>query len=64
MHRADQKSTAMYERTRDDSTHFIVKPGHQVEDIEDVIETHDEYVIVEKSPPAAREIAEETDARN
>jgi hypothetical protein len=55
---------AMYERTREDSTHFIVKPGHQAEDVEDVIETQDDYVIVEKSPPAAREIAEETDARN
>ena len=57
-------SPALYERTRQDSTHFIVKPGHQIEDVEDVIETHDDYVIVEKSAPAAREIAEETDARN
>ena len=57
-------SPATYERTREDSTHFIVKPGHQAEDVEDVIETQDDYVIVEKSPPAARKIAEETDARN
>lgn len=57
-------SPAKYERTREDSTHFIVKPGHQAEDVENVIETHDDYVIVEKSPPAAREIAEETDGRN
>ena len=57
-------SPAMYKRTRDDSTHFLVKPGHQAQDVEDVIETHDDYVIVEKSPPAAHQIAEETDARN
>jgi hypothetical protein len=57
-------SPALYEQTREDSTRFIVKPGHQAEDVEDVIETRHDYVIVEKSPPAAREIAEETDARN
>jgi hypothetical protein len=57
-------SPALYERTREDSTHFIVKSGHQAEDVEDVIETHDDYVIVEKSPQAAREVAEKTDARN
>ncbi len=56
-------SHAVYEKTRDDSTHFIIKPGHQVADVEDVIETCDEFAIVEKTPAAARQVAEETDPR-
>ena len=52
-----------YERVRSDPTHFIVAPGHQVADVETVLESHPDWVLVEKVEPDAREVAEETDPR-
>lgn len=46
-----------YKRIRQDVTHFFVFPGHAMPDIERVIETHDDYEIVEKLGPG-REVAE------
>jgi hypothetical protein len=51
-----------YERIRSNSSHFFVVPGHEMPDIETVIESHDEWVVIEKDPEV-REIAEETDPR-
>ena len=55
---------AVYEHARASSYRFIVKPGHEIDDVEDVVETHIEYVLVEKAPAASRRIAEETDPRH
>ena len=41
----------------------MVVPGHELEDVETVVEEHESFVVVEKTPPDARRIAEETDPR-
>lgn len=41
-------SLVKYEGVRSDGNFFLVKPGHEVPDIEDVIDRHEEYVVVAK----------------
>ena len=41
-------SVAEYERVRSNSTWFLVKPGHDIPQIERVISRDDGYVVVEK----------------
>jgi hypothetical protein len=53
-----------YERIRSDSTLFFVCPGHEAPDVEDVVERHDGYDIVQKKPGEPAEIARELDARD
>lgn len=53
----------VYEQTRTNPVHFIVKPGHDAQDVEHVVESHGDYAILEKKPGAAQRIAEETDTR-
>ena len=53
----------VYEHARASSHRFILKPGHQMDDVEDVIETHHDFLMVEKAPPTSRRVAEETDPR-
>jgi hypothetical protein len=54
---------AEYERVRAVATHFAVRPGHVLPDIEIVISRTDAYWIVEKTDEAA-EVATETDPRS
>ena len=56
-------SREAYERTRGDASAFIVKPGHEIPDVEDVVERETDYVVVEKHAAAAKRVAEETDPR-
>jgi len=56
-------SLETYETLRSDSTRFAVVAGHEIEDVERVVERHEHYVVVEKIG-RAREIAEETDPRS
>jgi hypothetical protein len=51
-----------YERIRSISDQFFVVPGHDVADVESVIESHEEWLVVEKDPEV-REIVEATDPR-
>jgi hypothetical protein len=53
---------AAYEEVRATPSWFVVAPGHEDEDIEDVVERHDDYVVVEKRG-VARVLAAETDPR-
>jgi len=53
----------VYEQTRADPTHFIVTPGHQRDDLEVVVAQDDNFVIIEKAPTRARDLAKETDPR-
>jgi len=53
-----------YEAVRSDSALFAVKPGHEVEDVETVVERKDGYWVVWKAPGAPQRIARETDPRN
>jgi hypothetical protein len=54
---------AVYEETRSHSTRFLVLPGHQIEDMEQVVEDHGAFVVIEKTPKDAQALAEETDPR-
>lgn len=40
-----------YERIHADERRFFVVPGHEVTEIETVVERHDSYLIVEKNVP-------------
>jgi hypothetical protein len=51
-----------YERIRADSTQFIVAPGHEVPEVERIVERKDGYDVVRKHVEEAR-IAIETDPR-
>jgi hypothetical protein len=53
-----------YAQVRADHTPFILKPGHQADDVEDVIETNDEYIVVAKRPGTPERVAAETDPRS
>jgi hypothetical protein len=52
-----------YEAVRTDPLRFFVVPGHEVEDLESVVERHDAYHVIEK-PQELRGIASSTDPRS
>jgi hypothetical protein len=49
-----------YSRVREEPRRFLVRPGHQDPQIERVVESHHDYLIVEKTGVAGR-IAEQTE---
>ena len=51
-----------YERIRRDSDRFFVIPGHEVPDVETVVERHDDWAVVVKAP-GVQDIVERTDPR-
>ena len=52
-----------YERVRSDPTHLFLLPGHQVPDVETVLESHPDSVLIEKDERDAHDVAKETDPR-
>ena len=60
--RVVQLSLEEYKRVRSDPTHFGVIPGHEIPDVELVVETHPNYLVVEKAGEM-RERAEAADPR-
>lgn len=52
-----------YEGVRSGFERFLVVPGHQMEEIEDVVERHDSYLVVAKRDDRAVEMAAVTDDR-
>jgi hypothetical protein len=54
---------AEYEQIRRNPKHFVVLPGHDVVDLERVLERTDRYAVVEKLPGAPAKIALERDPR-
>ncbi|HEX2045531.1 MAG TPA: hypothetical protein VHF23_07895 [Gaiellaceae bacterium] len=56
-------TVAEYEQVRAEETHFVLKPGHEAPDVEDVVRTGDGYVVVEKHPGEGA-VARETDPRS
>src|SRR3954469_8737033 len=50
------------EAVRDHRRRFFVLPGHEIPEVEDVVETRDGYLVVEKHEEEA-EIADSTDPR-
>jgi hypothetical protein len=51
-----------YERVREDSRRFVICPGHEFADVEEVIERCDDYFVVEKNEDV-RHIVEQHDPR-
>lgn len=54
----------VYEGARADSTLFVIKPGHEIPDVEDVVSREPDYFVVRKHEGDAAELARETDPRN
>jgi hypothetical protein len=54
----------LYERTRADPSRFIVRPGHEEDGVETIVEAGDEYSVVEEDEPHARQIAQVSDPRS
>jgi hypothetical protein len=52
-----------YERVREHSRRFIVAAGHELPELEAIVERCDDYVVVEKGGPAG-ELAGELDPRS
>lgn len=46
-----------YDRVRGVSTWFVIVPGHEILDIEDVVESNSRFAIVEKRDAAAEVVA-------
>jgi hypothetical protein len=53
---------ADYERVRSDSRRFVILPGHELPDLDTVIEQHEGWAIIEKAPEVTR-IVEALDPR-
>jgi hypothetical protein len=53
---------ALYENVRSRSEWFLIVPGHEVPDVEEVVERGDEHWIIAK-PPLVADIVEGTDPR-
>jgi hypothetical protein len=47
---AIQLTVAEYARVREDATRFALVPGHEIVDVEDVVERHDRYLVIRKRP--------------
>jgi hypothetical protein len=48
-----------YRELRADATRFAVKPGHELPDVERVVERHDSYFVVEKAEGVPARLAED-----
>jgi hypothetical protein len=48
-HETTALTHAEYEAVRHVGTHFLVIPGHEIPTLEDVVESNDRYVVVEKT---------------
>ena len=55
---------AAYEQLRSDPTYFAVLPGHEITEVERVIEDHDTFRVVCKDAPETAALARETDPRS
>ena len=53
-----------YERVRANADHFIIKPGHEVPDVEQSLEEHGDYIVIKKHAGPPRRAAEEMDPRS
>jgi hypothetical protein len=53
-----------YESVRADPTLFIIVPGHEIDDVEDIVAHRDGFDIVCKHKGAGERVAEQTDPRS
>jgi hypothetical protein len=54
---------AEYEAVRADGRTFAILDGHEIADVEDVVERHERYIVVRKRGTPEEEVAENTDPR-
>lgn len=54
---------AEYEGVRANPRRFAILAGHEIEDVEKVVERHDRYLVVEKAGDVEAEVVEQTDPR-
>lgn len=54
----------VYEATRADAAHFFVCPGHEDDEVEEVVDTGGNYLIVRKRHGSPERIARATDPRS
>jgi hypothetical protein len=52
-----------YEQVRSNPRRFVIVPGHEISGVEDVVEEHRDYIVVEKFG-AGGEVAEREDPRH
>jgi hypothetical protein len=57
-------AVADYEAVRSDPTFFVVVPGHEIPDLEDVIVRNEAFLVVQKRAGAPAELAAELDSRD
>jgi hypothetical protein len=57
-------SREAYERTRANSAQFVLRPGHQTADVEEIVAAEAEYVVVEKHEGEPAALAQQTDPRH
>jgi hypothetical protein len=51
-----EMSPPVYERVAAERYHFVLVPGHEDEEIERIVDRKEEYVVVEKTGEARRQI--------
>ena len=52
-----------YEGVRANSRRFAIVDGHEIPEVEEIVERHDRYFVVEKTGAPEAEIVEHTDPR-
>ena len=52
-----------YERARADNTLFLIVPGHEDDNVETIVEQHDDLSVVRKRAGFPADVAEATDLR-
>lgn len=55
---------ATYESVRSEPTHFIIRPGHEIVEVETVVEEHDGFHVVAKQAGEPARVAKESDPRS
>jgi hypothetical protein len=53
-----------YESLRSDARQFVVLPGHEVPELEDVVVRNDKFLVVQKKPGEPAALAEARDPRD
>jgi hypothetical protein len=56
-------SIPAYESVRQDFDRFFVVPGHEIADVDQVVEEHSDYLVVVKKEPEAKAMAAKSDQR-
>ena len=55
---------AEYESVRLEPTRFAIVPGHEIPDVEDVVERNERFAVIVKRPGVPTQVATETDPRS